>query len=255
MKLHYKKFGETGKPLLILHGLFGTLDNWVTLGRRFSENGFLVYAIDQRNHGHSPHHPVFSYESMAADVHELITELELASVSIIGHSMGGKTAMHVACTHAKAIEKLLVADIAPRAYRVHHQGIVETLLALPLQQIQTRNEADAWMQTRIPEVGVRQFLLKNLYRSESGFAWRFNLPVIAANLPEVGKALSWDMTFSGPTLFIRGGLSPYVLDEDLPLIRQHFPAAELSTIPKAGHWLHAEAPDAFFDEAMQFLGI
>jgi len=252
MKLHYRVYGQ-GKPLFILHGLFGSADNWNTLAKMYAK-AFEVYVIDQRNHGLSPHNEQWSYQVMTEDLMEIVTERGLERVYIMGHSMGGKTAMFAACIYPNVFDKLIVADISPRHYPVHHDGILEALCELPLQQIQLRQEADAWLSGRIKEFGVRQFLLKSLHRlPDGGFGWRFNLPVIKKNIESVGVALPNTYQYPHPALFVKGEKSTYITLEDEWQIKQQFPFSTVNIISDAGHWLHAEQPDIFLAKTLSFL--
>jgi len=251
MKLNYRKIGQ-GPPLMILHGIFGSADNWQTLGKRFAEQ-FTVYLIDQRNHGNSPHDQVFTYAAMAQDVEAVISSEGLDQVHLLGHSMGGKVAMEFSLAHPEKLETLIVVDIAPKAYPVHHQELIDAMRSLPLDSIDSRKEADQQLAKSIPNIGIRQFLLKNLTRDEhQEYSWKINLPVIDQQIEAIGEALG-EGQYSGPTLFIRGGESGYIKDEDESLIRQHFPEAKLVTIPKAGHWVHAENPDGLYEAVIEFI--
>ncbi len=251
MKLNHKVFGE-GKPLLIMHGLFGMLDNWLTLGRRWSES-YRVVLVDLRNHGHSPHSDAFNYGLMMADVLELMDDLDLDEANLLGHSMGGKVAMKIAQNHPERVCKLVVADIAPRAYPVHHQTVIEALLAVPLDRISSRKEAGEILGRYIQQESIRQFFLKNLYWKEKGrLAWRFNLDAIVKNIEEVGREI-FDARFEGPALFLGGSASPYINEEDRKEIPLIFPAARIDYIENAGHWLHAEQPAVFYQKVTDFL--
>jgi esterase len=253
MKLHYRELGE-GSPLLILHGLFGYSDNWQTLGKKFSEH-HQVFLIDQRNHGRSPHSEEFNYDLMAQDLLELIEENRLEAPAVMGHSMGGKTAMTFALQYPDRLSKLIVVDIAPKDYPIRHDGILDALLAVDLSQVSSRDEADAQLARGISHPAVRQFLLKNLYRKEDhSFGWRPNLPAIDRNLDQVGAAITAGAPFKKPTLFIDGGKSSYVRPEDHEQIRQLFPNARIETIAEAGHWVHAEAPEKVYQLVREFLG-
>ncbi|MCB0638655.1 MAG: alpha/beta fold hydrolase [Lewinella sp.] len=252
MELNYRIFGQ-GPPLLILHGLFGTLDNWITLGKRWADH-YTVVLIDLRNHGRSPHTDQHDYPGMAEDLREFMEHKWMYKASILGHSMGGKTAMQFALEHPDMVEKLVVVDIAPKTYPGGHELIFETLLALDLKTMDYREEADDLIKARIDDLGVRQFLLKNLSRVRGGgFRWKMNLPVLWAHYQDILGAIDGDEPFAGPTLFVRGDRSSYVLDEDLPLIQSLFPAADLVTIPDAGHWVHAEQPDELYEVVTRFL--
>ncbi|TFV93540.1 alpha/beta fold hydrolase [Algoriphagus kandeliae] len=251
MKLNFKKSG-TGEPLIILHGLFGSADNWFSIAKEL-ENDFTLYLVDQRNHGDSPHSDEWNYEVMVEDLRELMDEEGLSEAYLMGHSMGGKTAMNFAVTYPDRVEKLIVADIAPRYYPVHHQTILEGLNSINLSETYSRKDADDQLAKYIPYPGIRQFLLKSLGRDRNGFYWKINLPVITENIEEVGKALEEDTVYSGPTLFLAGANSNYIQQSDLPDILAHFPNYEIEFIEGAGHWLHAEKPEAVVREIRRFL--
>ncbi|AKQ46866.1 alpha/beta hydrolase [Rufibacter radiotolerans] len=253
MELNYKTLGQ-GQPLLILHGLFGTLDNWQTLGKQFSEN-FQVFLIDLRNHGRSPHSDEFSYQLMSDDLLEFIQQHQLKEALIIGHSMGGKVAMNFALQHPDQLSKLLVADIAPKHYPPHHDDIIAGFRSIDLNAIQSRQDADTKLAEMVPDLGTRMFLLKNLYRKEDNtFGWRLNLDAIEKNLDQVLSTIESTTPFTKPVLFLRGANSRYIKpDQDLAPIKALFPAAEIKTIENAGHWLHAEQPEEFYRIAMEFL--
>ncbi len=251
MLLNYKTFGE-GEPLIILHGLFGSLDNWVTLGKKFGED-FKVFLVDQRNHGQSFHDDLFSYEQMAEDLCQFMGDLDISKAHIIGHSMGGKTAMEFTRQHPEKVDKLIVADIGPKFYPVHHTEILKAFYSVPIDQLTSRKEADDILENSIKDFGTRQFLLKNLSREGSGFKWKMNLDIIAKNIEEVGKALNQNSIINNDTLFLRGGNSDYVLNDDFNLIHSVFPNSKVDTIEGAGHWLHAEKPSDFYQRVIQFL--
>jgi esterase len=251
MKLFYKKLGQ-GQPLIVMHGLMGMLDNWTTPAKVLAQH-FEVYLIDQRNHGHSPHSDDFSYQDMSYDLYEFIENHQLEGAHILGHSMGGKTAMKFAQNHSDMLSKLIVADIAPRAYDVHHQQILAGLQAVDLEKIKKRSDADETLQQYIPEFGVRQFLLKNLYWPEKGqLGWRFNLQVIADTIEKIGEETT-DRQYDGETLFIRGENSDYIQDSDQEMIDIYFPDSKIETITNAGHWVHAEQPEQFLTYVLNFL--
>ena len=254
MQLHVNEYGsEGGTPLLILHGFMGTADNWHTLAQQFSTNRKVLTA-DLRNHGRSPHSDDFSIELMASDVLELMEQHDLSTVNLLGHSMGGKVAMYLALHHPEKVAKLLVADIAPRPYHRGHDDIFEALFAVDLPSITTRKEAEEAMLPHIPDFGVRQFLLKNLARHEDGtFFWKMNLNVLHRKYEEIIIHIDHNKPFTQPALFIRGALSNYIRDKDVPEIERLFPNSRLVSIPQAGHWVHAEQPRAFFDAVEAFL--
>jgi pimeloyl-ACP methyl ester carboxylesterase len=251
MKLNFKKIGS-GPPLVILHGLFGSADNWYSISREL-DTEFTMYLVDLRNHGDSPHSEEWNYEVMAEDLLELVNEEGLDKVYLMGHSMGGKVAMTFAVNNSKRVERLIVADISPRYYPVHHEVIIEGLLGMNLPEIQSRKEADEALADFIPDFGTRQFLLKSLGRNEDGFYWKINLPVIVRHIEEVGKALEKDARYKGKTLFMAGEKSNYIQQKDMESILDHFPKFQLKTIFDAGHWMHAEQPKAVVREIRSFL--
>ena len=252
MQLNFKKSGS-GPPLVILHGLFGSLDNWFSIAKELVEH-YTLYLVDQRNHGDSPHSTEWNYGVMVEDLLELLDAEGLDSVYLMGHSMGGKTVMNFAVQYPERVSKLIVGDIAPRYYPIHHQVILEGLNALDLSQLQSRKEADDLLAPYIPELGIRQFLLKSLGRDANGFAWKINLSVITQHIEEVGKALDEETVFEGPTLFLGGANSSYIQEKDLPDMKRHFPNCTWISIPNAGHWLHSEQPQAVVAEMRKFLG-
>ena len=253
MILHSNIVGE-GKPFVILHGFLGMGDNWKTLGMQFSEHGFRVHMIDQRNHGHSFHDNEFSYEVLVEDLKRYCECYNLKNIVLLGHSMGGKTAMLFATKYPELVSKLIVADISPRFYPVHHEAILNGLDALNFDEIKSRGQADKVLSDYVSDFGTRQFLLKNLYWKEKGrLALRINIDVLKEEVAEVGEPLPSYAAFEGDTLFLRGDRSEYIGVDDEPIIKRHFPKAKLMTISDAGHWLHAENPKDFFDAVMQFV--
>lgn len=253
MKLHSQILGE-GTPLVILHGFLGSGDNWKTLGNQFSEQGYQVHLVDQRNHGRSFHDSAFGYDIMAADLKDYCDDHQLDTTILLGHSMGGKTAMQFAVSNPGRVQKLIVADIAPKAYPQHHQDILKALGSLRFDEIRSRGAADQVLSEYIPDTGTRQFLLKNLYWKEKGtLGLRMNLPVLTEKIEEVGKSLHEHAVYTGDTLFLRGARSGYIEPMDEILIKKHFPKAKIETVSNAGHWLHAENPDEFYRNVMNFL--
>ncbi len=253
MLLHSRIEGE-GKPLIIIHGFLGMSDNWKSLGSLYATEGFQVHMLDLRNHGKSFHSNEFNYSVMSDDLLEYCQHYNLSKVAIIGHSMGGKVAMLFATTYPERVEKLIVADIGPKYYAPHHDDILAGLNAVDFSTKPDRAQVEEILYPFIPDFGTRQFLMKNLYWMEPGqLAFRFNLPVFNAKIETIGEALPEENHFDKPILFIRGGNSNYILDNDLPEIKKHFPNFELATIPNVGHWLHAENPKLFFEETARFL--
>jgi pimeloyl-ACP methyl ester carboxylesterase len=254
MRLHFQEFGQ-GASLIILHGLFGSLDNWATIGRQLAGH-FHVFTVDQRNHGHSPHSPEMNYSVMADDLDEFMQRHRLASASVLGHSLGGKTAMQFALLYPGKVEKLLVADISPQAYPPAHEPIFNALLALDLKSFQTRQQIEKALAPLIPEPDIRRFLLKNVTRGhENMFHWKLNLRDILRNYSRLNEAVNADRHFDRPALFIRGGKSDYISEQDLPAIRRLFPHAEIRTIPDAGHWVQADAPGTLVRLVLDFFGV
>lgn len=255
MLLHSNIIGE-GKPLIILHGFLGMGDNWKTLAKRFSEQGYQVHLVDQRNHGRSFHCDTFNYEVMVEDLIKYCEHHSLGNIVLLGHSMGGKTAMQFAATYPVMVSKLIVADISPKFYPLHHQEILKALSALDFSIVKTRKVADEVLSKYIQNKGIRLFLAKNLFwKFQNELALRINLPVLIENIDEVGKALDEDCIFGGDTLFLDGKNSNYIEVSDEMLIHEHFPKAKIETITNAGHWLHAENPADFYKEVMNFLSL
>lgn len=251
MNLFYRTVGE-GSPLIILHGLFGSSDNWLTHARELGEK-HKVYLVDQRNHGASPHADEFTYEMMVEDLRRFIKQHDLIRPDILGHSMGGKVAMLFAAKYPDQINKLIVVDIAPKFYPVHHNVILEGLKAIPVNELQSRQDADEQLANYVSLPAVRQFLLKNLKRVDGGFAWKMNLEVIYEHIANVGNGLEDDQTFEHDTLFIRGSESDYIEDSDIPDLDAHFPKNHLVTIHGASHWVHVEEPEQLLEAVRVFL--
>jgi pimeloyl-ACP methyl ester carboxylesterase len=253
MQLNYKVFGE-GDPVLILHGMFGTLDNWQTIAKKLAEH-FMVFIIDLRNHGRSPHSDDFDYAIMADDIREFMENNWIYEAYVVGHSMGGKVAMQLASENPDLVTKLVLVDIAPKVYVGNHQTIFEALFSLDLDQLESRKEADQLLQERIDSYGVRQFILKNLSinKKTQSYEWKMNLPVIHKAYQEILGKGKLSTPFENPTLFIKGGQSNYILPEEFEDYKTYFPNATLETIEKAGHWVHAEQPKVFLEVLTNFL--
>jgi pimeloyl-ACP methyl ester carboxylesterase len=252
MKLHYTCYGN-GFPLIILHGFLGTADNWHSLAQRF-QSDFKTIAVDLRNHGRSPHSHYHSIKLMADDITELMNDLSISTANFIGHSMGGKVLMQLCQTRFERVHIPIVVDIAPRAYKPGHQDVFDALMAVNLQTAQTRKEIEQAMIPHAPDFAVRQFLLKNLIRNQQGnFIWKMNLPVLFNHYQEVIAPITVDRPFTNPTLFIKGEFSDYISTSDEPEIMHLFPKAVFKTIPEAGHWVHYDNPDLFYNTVMTFL--
>jgi len=264
MMLSYKKYGE-GKPLFILHGLYGSSDNWVTIGKKLADK-FAVYLIDQRNHGDSPHHDQHSYKDMAQDLFELLEHLNITEIYLAGHSMGGKTAMVFAAMYPKAVKKLMVLDISPKSHLQAqqqkevfstHRHILSTLHDMDIGQFDSRKEIDMHMAKRIPSQGVRQFLLKNLKRDKNNrFKWKINVGALNSYIDEILGDINLEdygtTPLTVPTAFVNGGKSVYLSEEDKPYIKEIFESCTFHTIPESGHWVHAEAPEKTFNLMIDF---
>lgn len=252
MQLHFKQLGH-GEPLMLLHGLFGSADNWFGVAPKLAEK-FQVFALDLRNHGHSPHHAEMDYPLMAGDVEKFFAARNIENASVIGHSMGGKVAMQFALNFPARVKKLVVVDMAPRAYARTHDKIFAALLALDLNKFQTRTQVEEALALEIPSLNLRRFLLKNLGRDEQGgFSWKMNLRGVAENYSRLGEVLSLRNHFEKPALFIRGAKSDYINPADELEIRRIFPAVEIQTIATANHWVHADAPEEFVRLVLDFL--
>jgi pimeloyl-ACP methyl ester carboxylesterase len=252
MQLHFIESGQ-GRAVILLHGLFGSSDNWHFIAQRLAEK-FHVFAVDHRNHGLSPHNAEMNYPLMAADVEKFCVTRGLESALVVGHSMGGKTAMQFALQFPQRVEKLVVADMAPREYAPAHDKIFAALLALDLPSFQTRQQIEDALAPEIPNLVLRRFLLKNLGRNAAGsFIWKINLDSLAKNYLKLGEPVATAAPFAKPTLFIRGGKSNYIKAEDEPLIRELFPRANIQTIVGASHWVHTDEPEKFLRLLLEFL--
>jgi len=251
MNLFFREAGH-GVPLIILHGLFGSSDNWFSLSKVFAEN-FRVFTVDQRNHGQSPQSDIHNYSALTTDLEEFITQHQLKQPVVLGHSMGGKTAMNFAVHNPGMLSKLIVVDIMPKKYPVHHDSILEGLKAIDPGAIESRGAADAVLLDYVPDAATRQFLLKNLARkSEGGFEWRINLRALEANIEAMSEGLVFKGQFAGPTLLIKGASSNYYKPGDEQAAQAYFPNARWLTLD-TGHWVQAEKPKEFAAAVLQFL--
>ncbi len=249
MGLFFREEG-IGEPVIILHGLFGMSDNWLTIARKLSES-YRVILPDQRNHGKSFHDEVWNYAAMVQDLADLVKKLRLEKFILVGHSMGGKVAMNFAQQFPDLLEKLVVIDIAPRYYPVHHDTIIKALKSVKIDEITARAEAEDQLEKMIKDWGTRQFLMKNLGRSRDGFYWKFNIEVISNHIENVGEAIE-STTCDVPGLFIRGSKSDYINEKDVEQIKNIFTNAYILTMKNAGHWVHADQPEAFLATIKQF---
>jgi esterase len=252
MRLHYQVQGQ-GPPLIILHGFLGCLDNWHTASKRLSES-FKVYSLDLRNHGQSPHNELMSYPIMAEDLLEFLDEESLAEANLLGHSMGGKVTMQFATEHAERVSKLIVVDIAPKAYPPFQRPLLDALRKIDLKKFKSFGEIDAVLAPEVHDDTTRRFLIKNLSREPTiGFRWKIDLDAIINNYDELTRSISAKNKFNRPTCFIRAGRSKYIQDEDISKIVEIFPHAQIVSIPEAGHWVHIEAPEEFLPLVTDFL--
>jgi len=249
--LHYREAGQ-GEPLLIIHGLFGTLENWGAQIKALAAH-FRVFAVDLRNHGRSPWREQMDYPSLSADLVQFLDQHDLERVSLLGHSMGGKAAMQLALDHPTRVSRLLVVDIAPVRYPPGHGNVFDGLFAVDLAHLGNRSDAEGQLAVHIPEAGVRQFLLKNLYRDGHHFAWRMNLKVLHREYDRIAAAPEGKAPYPGPTQFIKGGLSDYIQEAHRSAIGHWFPNATARVMEGVGHWPHAEKPELFTRLALRFL--
>lgn len=266
MNLFCRKLGQ-GEAIIILHGLYGSSDNWMSIAKVLSQN-YTVYLPDMRNHGKSPHSDIHNYEVMANDVFEFMDSVLLDRAIIIGHSMGGKTAINFANKHPEKVSRLIVVDISPKSYlnkpeyNVYlkfHKNIMESLIDLSLEEYKTRDELFVALRKKIPDVHVRHFLLKNIKRDpKKGFYWQLNLNVLNQNLIGLMDGISienykGDSLSELPVLFIKGEDSGYIKEDDFEHLNTLFPLSNIVTISNAGHWVHAEQPERFIEVLLRFL--
>jgi esterase len=250
MQLHYQTIGQ-GQPLLLLHGLFGSGDNWGRVAKHFA-NTHQVVCVDLRNHGKSPHSALQTYVEMAADLAELCESLNLQSIDLVGHSLGGKVAMQFATTYAERMRKLVVVDMAIRTYPDAQTHLMDAMLAINLNAISSRSEADALLATSVSSQTIRQFLLMNLIKVDGKLQWRINLPALKANYPNIREAICATAQYPKPCLFIYGERSDYVLGDDIAQLKTHFSQAQFASLP-TGHWVHAEQTEPFIHLVDSFL--
>jgi esterase len=255
MELFYRTYGE-GKPVVILHGLLGISDNWVAFSRRLADEGFRIFIPDQRNHGQSPHHPVFNYYALTDDLVEFFETHHLKKPVILGHSMGGKVAMRYALEHPDMVDRLIVVDTSMRSYYRfnYHLKLIDAMLAVDFSLAKTRPEVEQALREKISDERLVQFLMKNLYWKEKNkLGWRPNLQAISNQVDSMYDGVFYSVKFERPALFIRGGQSDYVLEEDIPVILQNFPNAIVKTIETGTHWVHADEPEEFYRLVSEFL--
>jgi esterase len=255
MELFYREYGD-GKPMIILHGLLGISDNWVGFARRLSEQGFKIFIPDQRNHGQSPHHPVLNYYALTDDLAEFFETHKLEKPVILGHSMGGKVAMRYTLEHPADVDRLIVVDTSLRTYFKfnYHLKLIDAMLSVDFSQAKTRQEVETKLAEKIQDPRLVQFLIKNLFWKEKGkLGWRPDLQAISYHVDSMYDGVFYSTKFERPALFVRGGKSDYILEEDIPVIRQSFPEATVKTIENGTHWVHADEPEEFYSIVLDFL--
>ena len=255
MKLNYKIFGS-GPSLIILHGLFGMLDNWRSIARML-EGQYQCILVDLRNHGKSPRDGVMNYKVMAEDILELMNDLKINHAVIMGHSMGGKVAMQFALSYPDRVDKLIVVDIAPKKYSSHHHAELDAIQSIEPLRLKDRTEAEVTLTKYLgSDQATIQFLMKNLTRrNNGGFEWKANMPVLIAQYDQLMEGVTSSSPFTKPTLFIRGERSDSIRDQDWPLVLSLFPFARLVTISNAGHWVHADQPETLKDQVQAFITV
>lgn len=257
MNLFFRSFGDAqNPPLLILHGLLGCSDQWCPFGKRFADLGFYVVIPDVRNHGRSFHDPKMDYAILSQDVFSLMSSLGMDSASVIGHSMGGKLAMQMALLCPQRVSRLLVLDITPKSYekaQQHFLSYLDAMLSIQLSEFQSRVAIDDALMKTVDDAAYRQFLLKNLHRDKESYVWRPDLISIKQNLSNLSAELDLKARYEGPTLFLKGGLSDYIHEDDAPMLKRIFPNSELAIIEGSGHWIQVDQPEAFYAAAAEFL--
>jgi pimeloyl-ACP methyl ester carboxylesterase len=253
MKLHTQIIGK-GHPIVILHGFLGMGDNWKSISKKLADDNYEIHLPDARNHGKSPHSDNFTYELMAQDLYTYFQDHSLKKVILIGHSMGGKTAMYFASKHPEMVKKLIVVDISPRFYEPHHDDILNSLKLLQSKKLKSRTEAEQILEQKIKDKGVRLFLLKNLKReTDNTLSLKPNIDVFLKNKDEIGKELPENLAFEGSSLFLGGENSNYIAEKDTVLIAKHFSNFRIEKIQNAGHWVHAENPRIFLEKLKSFI--
>ena len=267
MQLFFRTEGA-GKPVVIIHGLYGSSDNWLTVAKKLASR-YKVYSVDQRNHGRSPNSEEHTYEVMKNDLAEFFDQKRIEKAIVLGHSMGGKTAMCFAADYPERIEKLIVVDMTPKDYFLLndesqyylHNNILRAMLEIDFSRIETRKQVENFLNERIEGTQIVHFLLKNVHRNKENhqLEWRLNVPVLYDNLDEIIKGVNAHWfddripILNYQVLFIKGAQSNYILPEDYASIRRIYPEAQIVEIPNAGHWLHAEQPKVFMDTVWKFI--
>lgn len=264
MELFFRKVGENKPALIIMHGLYGASDNWMNIAKIWSLS-YEVFLLDLRNHGRSPHSDIHTYQAMRDDVLAFMDQNDIQKAILVGHSMGGKVAMHIAMKAPERVNALVVVDIAPKNYTRNndenvgrHESILKSMMGLDLNTVKRREDINQILSSSIPEERTRLFIMKNLKRSKSqSFEWKLNLPVIDAEILNITKGFDNEdillNTTGFPVLFIRGERSKYIQDEDEDRLLEFFPFSDIETISDAGHWIHAEQPEALSEMVLEFL--
>lgn len=252
--LNFKKYGNGSPSLLIIHGFLGSLDNWHTLASLWGEASLTVYSLDMRNHGRSPHTATHTIADMVEDIYDFMHEHYIDEAILLGHSMGGKVVMQFALTYPEKVSRLIVADMAPREYKHGHDEVFKAIESVDLKTIKSRKEADEAMHPYLGDFSTRQFVLKNLERKENGeYDWKFNYDTLKRDYEDILKPIYSNKTFDKPVLFLKGELSLYVKERDYEHIHQLFPQAKIVSLPDAGHWLHADQPQLFYEKVLEFI--
>lgn len=254
MLLNNQVSGSGNHVLIVLHGFLGMLDNWKSFAKRMDQNKYQIHLVDQRNHGKSFHNNLFNYEILATDLKNYIDHYKIKKFSLIGHSMGGKTAMMFSSMYPELIKKLIIVDILPIYYSNDYNKIIDSLKSLDLKKLVSRVNIDKALESEFKEPAFRAFLLKNLYRvNKDELAFKIDLDIISNNLSEVEKSLPANLHYSGKTLFIKGQKSDYINKTNSSLLKKVFPDHKIVEVQKAGHWVHAENLDGFINETELFL--
>lgn len=256
MKLFYRNFGS-GQPLIVLHGLFGISDNWIPFGKLMAQKNFNVFTPDLRNHGQSPHSDTFNYQSMLQDLTDFINDNKINNPIILGHSMGGKIAMHYALENPSKVNKLIIVDVSLRNYtkKTHHIALVNAMLSIDFSIAKTRTDIEKQLLPEISDKRIRNFLMKNIKRkNKDSYEWKINMESINNNIDLIYEGINIESVFDGPTIFIRGGISTYISEDDYPKIKKHFPNSKIHTIENASHWVQVDAPKQFVSIIDDFLG-
>ncbi|MBI9036595.1 MAG: alpha/beta fold hydrolase [Bacteroidales bacterium] len=257
MKLFYRNFGA-GQPLIVLHGLFGISDNWIPFGKLMAQKNFNVLIPDLRNHGQSPHSDIFDYQSMVQDLVNFINDNKIKNPIILGHSMGGKIAMNYALENPLKVSKLIIVDVSLRTYtkKTHHIALANAMLSINFSIAKTRADIEKQLLPEISDKRIRNFLMKNIKRkNKSCYDWKINMESIYSNIDRVYEGINVESTFDGPTIFIRGGISTYVSEDDYLEIKKYFPNSKIHTIENASHWVQVDAPDQFIALIDGFIGV